>query len=63
MPDPNSEPSEFQQLVARYLREHPNLYGPVSIDDIARATATSLNLAGFEVTAEDLKKRYGTAPS
>ena len=60
MPD---SPTEFQELLALYLRKHPTLRVPVSIDDIARATATSLNLVGFKVTAEDLKKRYGPSQS
>jgi hypothetical protein len=56
---PKAKPSEFQQLVAEYIRRHPTLRVEVSIDDIARATATSLNLEGFNVTAEELKDKYG----
>jgi hypothetical protein len=54
-----TRPSEFQALVAEYVRKHPTLRTEVSIDDVARATATSLNLEGFNVTAEELKERYG----
>ena len=56
---PPSVQDEYQTLLEHLISRPDNIRGPVSLDDIARVTASSLQLEGFEVTAEDLKRRYG----
>ena len=65
MPDATTTitPSNFETLLAQYVEENPTLCMTMSDDDIARVTATSLNLEGFDVTAEDLRERYGSSRS
>lgn len=51
--------SEYQTLLEQAAGQQQRLRRPMTTDDVARVTASSLRLEGFETSAEDLKDRHG----
>lgn len=50
---------DYQALLERLVSRPGGARGPLNPGEIARIAAGSLRLEGFDVTAEELERRYG----
>ena len=56
---PSTAKSDYQLLLDEVASKADILRRPMTTRDVARITASSLRLEGFETTAEKLYDRYG----